>query len=116
MVEEAERKGVADKLVVVVGSDFGRTPGYNSNNGKDHWSVTSLMLMAPGIEGNRVIGSSDERHVGHSIDPETLASKEDGIRLTPGSIHHALRTYLGIAEHPVVAPFRIDEPNVRFWG
>ena len=116
LVEEAERQGVADKLVVVVGSDFGRTPGYNMNNGKDHWSITSLMMMAPGITGNRVIGSSNERHVGHSIDAQTLEFKEDGIRLTPGSIHHALRTYLGIADHPVVAPFAIDEPNLPFFG
>ena len=116
LIEEAERQGVADKLVVLVGSDFGRTPGYNMNNGKDHWSITSMMLMAPGITGNRVIGSSDERHVAHSIDPQTLARKDDGIRLTPGSIHQSLRSYLGIAEHPVVTPFHIDEPNIPLLG
>ena len=44
------------------------------NNGKDHWSITSLMMMAPGVTDNRVIGSSDERHAA-SINPTTLAPR-----------------------------------------
>lgn len=28
--------GIADRLVVVVGSDFGRTTHYNAEDGKDH--------------------------------------------------------------------------------
>ena len=57
--EEAERQGIADQLVVMVGSDFGRTPGYNDGNGKDHWSITSVLLMGKGVRGNRVIGLTD---------------------------------------------------------
>jgi hypothetical protein len=116
LMEEAERQGVADKLVVVIGSDFGRTPGYNMNNGKDHWSISSMMMMGPGIVGGRVIGSSDERHRALNINAQTLAQDESGLRLTPGSIHRALRGYLGIAEHPVLAPFRIGEPDLPLLG
>jgi len=61
LMEEAERQGVADRLVVAVGSDFARTPWYNDTNGKDHWSITSMMMMGPGIRGGRVIGATDER-------------------------------------------------------
>ena len=71
-----------------------------------------MMMMGPGIVGNRVIGSSDERHRGHSINAQTLAQQADGVRLTPGSIHRSLRNYLGIGEHPVLAPFRIGEPDL----
>lgn len=56
----AEQQGIAQQVVVVMGSDFGRSPGYNSGQGKDHWSVTSMMMIGDGIAGNRVIGATDE--------------------------------------------------------
>jgi hypothetical protein len=71
-MQEAERMGIADKVAVVMGSDFGRTPGYNNGNGKDHWPISSMMMMGPGIPGNRVIGGTDERHNLFLIDPVTL--------------------------------------------
>lgn len=89
--DEAERQGIADKLVVMVGSDFGRTPGYNSNNGKDHWSVTSVLLMGSGIPGNKVIGTSTHRHKSIEVNPTTLQPDESGIRIEPKHIHRALR-------------------------
>ena len=45
----AEQMGLADKLYVLVTSDFGRTPKYNSDGGRDHWNVTSALVMGPGI-------------------------------------------------------------------
>ncbi|WP_373046855.1 DUF1501 domain-containing protein [Vulgatibacter sp.] len=96
LMTEAEAAGVGDRVVVVVGSDFGRTPGYNEGNGKDHWSVTSLMLMGPGIRGNRVIGSTDERHRPLAVNPETLQTDPDGVRIKPAHVHRALRRLAGI--------------------
>ena len=101
--EEAERQGVADDLIVMVSSDFGRTPGYNDGNGKDHWSITSVLLMGKGIRGNRVIGKTDERHRPIPLDPETLqpaADPEKGIRIEPKHIHRALRKLAGINDDP----------------
>lgn len=94
--DEADRQGVADQLVVVVGSDFGRTPGYNDGNGKDHWSITSVLLMGKGIPGNKVIGTTDERHRPITLDPATLRPKEGGIRIEPIHIHLALRKLAGV--------------------
>jgi hypothetical protein len=96
--DEAERQGIADKLTVVVGSDFGRTPAYNSGNGKDHWSTTSMMLMGRGITGNRVIGASDERVRSLAINPSTFAVDASGVRLEPKHIHRALRKLAGVEE------------------
>lgn len=97
--DEAERQGIADDLIVVVGSDFGRTPGYNNGNGKDHWSITSMLLMGAGIPGNKVIGRTDPRHKPFEVDPDTLEVVESGgIRIQPGSVHHALRRLAGIDE------------------
>ncbi len=95
--DEAERQGVADELVVMVGSDFGRTPGYNDGNGKDHWSITSVLLMGKGVKGNRVVGTTDERHRPIAVDPATLRPDPDGgIRIEPKHIHRALRKLAGL--------------------
>lgn len=108
--EEAERQGVADRVVVVVGSDFGRTPGYNMNDGKDHWSVTSMILMGAGIEGNRTIGGSTYRHALKTVDPSTLETLEgdQGVRIEPGHIHLELRKHAGIDATELNAAFPLD--------
>jgi uncharacterized protein (DUF1501 family) len=93
---QAETMGLADKIIVVVGSDFGRTPGYNGGDGKDHWSVNSMFAMGAGIPGNRVIGASDEGHRPMTINPTTLALDENGVRLRPEHVHAALRKLAGI--------------------
>jgi hypothetical protein len=102
LMQEAQRQGVADKMVVIVGSDFGRTPGYNDGAGKDHWSITSMMVLGAGVRGNRVVGASDARHNALKIDPGTLAQSDGGITLRPEHIHAALRRLAGIDGDPVV--------------
>ncbi|MFN3200863.1 MAG: DUF1501 domain-containing protein [Bradymonadia bacterium] len=107
---EAERQGIADELIVVVGSDFGRTPGYNDGNGKDHWSITSMLLMGAGIPGNMVIGETDARHRPMEVDPATLQVVESGgVRIQPGAVHLALRRLAGIAE---TGPSRAQFPLI----
>ena len=103
-MQEAERQGVADKVAIVMGSDFGRTPGYNNGNGKDHWPITSMMMMGPGIPGNRVIGGSDQRHGRLLIDPTTLqvtGSPEtaSGVQLSIAHVHRALRDLAGVGNN-----------------
>lgn len=96
--EEAERQGVADELVIVVGSEFGRTPGYNALRGKDHWPVTSALVMGKGIAGGRVVGATSERHEALPVDPRTLAVGTRGVRIEPKHVHQELRRLAGIAE------------------
>ncbi len=96
IMEEAERQGLADRILLLIGSDFGRTPWYNAGNGKDHFSITSMLMIGPGIPGNRVIGRTDERVTPRRLDPDTLKVDDDGIRITPGHIHATLRQHLGI--------------------
>jgi hypothetical protein len=97
--QEAERQGVADKLCVLMCSDFGRTPQYNGANGKDHWSITSMIAMGAGIPGNRVVGQTDGGHNAMLLDPATLQPTTDaakGVRLSPAHVHRGLRRLLGI--------------------
>ena len=91
ILDEAERHDLADRVVIVVGSDFARTPWYNDGNGKDHWSVSSMMMMGPGIRGGRVIGATDERQVPIGVNPTTLAVEEGGMRVTYAHVHSSLR-------------------------
>lgn len=97
--DEAERQGIADKLTVMVGSDFGRTPGYNGGNGKDHWAITSVLLMGRGVTGNRVLGETTDRHVPIPLDAQTgRPASGAGMRIQPGHIHRALRRLAGLPE------------------
>lgn len=95
-MDEAERRGIADKVVIVVGSDFARTPYYNDGMGKDHWSITSMLLMGPGIRGGRVVGATDGRQVPLKLDPETLTPRDNGVRITPADVHASLRQLAGM--------------------
>ena len=93
----AEQLGLADRILLVVGSDFGRTNFYNDGNGKDHWPIGSYMIMEQGARwGNRVVGATDELHFARSIDPNSLKVSDDGIILTPAHIHQAVQKHLGI--------------------
>src|SRR5688572_8914339 len=68
---------IREKLVVIVQSEMGRTPTYNNGNGKDHWSIGSIMFLGRNIKGDRVIGATDEKQFGVNLNPATLAADKD---------------------------------------
>ena len=96
----AEINGLADRLVVVIGSDFGRTNKYNADQGKDHWPIGSFVVMEKNQRWtNRVIGSTDALHFAHKVNSSTLQRDDaGGILIHPRHVHKALRRYLGIAD------------------
>ncbi|MEY3457547.1 MAG: hypothetical protein RL215_704 [Planctomycetota bacterium] len=101
VLHRAEELHIREKLVVVVQSEMGRTPNYNAGNGKDHWSIGSVMFIGNGIQGDRVIGATDAGLFARKLNPQTLnVSEEDGVMVRPEQIHQALRELAGIAEHP----------------
>ena len=102
--QQIESHSLQDRVTVLVGSDFGRTPFYNDNRGKDHWNVTSMMAMGAGIRGNRVVGATDDHVEALRINPQTLGLDPDGIILTPKHIHLALRQLAGIGSELTGAP------------
>jgi uncharacterized protein (DUF1501 family) len=112
---------IREKLVVVVQSEMGRTPDYNKGNGKDHWSIGSIMFIGPSIKGNRVLGATDEKQFAVPMNPKTLAlDKEKGSRVRPEHIHEALRQFAGIANHPHAKKFPLGltekEQLQGLWG
>jgi hypothetical protein len=106
VLRRAEELKIRDRLVLIAQSEMGRTPNYNSGNGKDHWSIGSIWFLGKGIQGDRVLGATDEKQFHIPINPRTLAlDKEKGIRVRPEHIHAALRELAGIADHPFSKKF-----------
>lgn len=61
LVEDLAESGLLKKTLIVMLSEFGRTPDVNEDAGRDHWSeVFSCFVAGGGITGGKVIGSSDE--------------------------------------------------------
>jgi hypothetical protein len=121
LLRRAEDLQIRDKLVVVMQSEMGRTPNYNNGNGKDHWSIGSVMFLGRGIKGNRVLGATDERQFAVPVNARTLATEKDaGIRVRPEHLHQALRELAGIADHAYSRRFPLgvaDNEKLRgFWG
>ena len=107
--QQAEEKGFADRVTMLIGSDFGRTPHYNSNNGKDHWPIGSVIVMEKNASWtNRVVGQTDEGHNALSINPKTLERDDrNGSKIHPQHVHKALRRHLGIENSIVEQNFTL---------
>jgi hypothetical protein len=120
IVSYAAQKGLTERLVVVVTSDFARGPQYNGDNdgsGKDHWPVSSALVLGPGIAGGRVIGATDDEQRPRKIDKTSLALDDNGVVLTPGHLHRELRRLAGIGDATATAKYPIsDEPLPLFAG
>ncbi|MEM6291765.1 MAG: DUF1501 domain-containing protein [Myxococcota bacterium] len=112
--------GIGDKVVLIAGSDFGRTPGYNDGNGKDHWSISSMMMMGAGIEGNRVIGATDEGHRAYGINTDLSVDQSEDVRLKilPAHIHSAIRKRYALgADNELAAMFPLtNEEELPIFG
>ncbi len=60
LLEDLSQRGLLDQTLVVWLGEFGRTPKFNANAGRDHWGhVFSIALAGAGIRGGVVHGSSD---------------------------------------------------------
>lgn len=87
LIDDMHQRGLLDETLVVLMSEFGRTPRMNPNAGRDHWGpVFSIALAGGGVRGGQVVGSSDR--VG--------AFPRDG-RVVPGDLHATILHCLGVA-------------------
>ena len=60
LIRDLDRSGLLDSTLVMVSSEFGRTPKINGTAGRDHWpKVFSVVLAGGGIKKGL-----DLRHVG----------------------------------------------------
>lgn len=111
-LRKAESMGLSNRLTVALVSDFGRTPWYNSDNGKDHWNATSAVVVGPGVEGGRVVGFTDEEQRPLPVDPKNpTRTSADGVVPTPAHLHAELRRVLGLANTDLDARYRVVPPG-----
>jgi uncharacterized protein (DUF1501 family) len=60
LIRDLDRRGMLDSTLVMVTSEFGRTPKINKDAGRDHWPrVFSCVLAGGGVKRGSVYGSSD---------------------------------------------------------
>lgn len=110
--------GIADRTTIVIGSDFGRTPYYNSGNGKDHWPITSVMVLHPTTvnTGGRVFGASTTDFRAQSINPQTGLAEASGDMLGPQHVNQALRELMGIQNNPLMADYPLAANPFNIFG
>ncbi len=61
LLNDLKDRGMLDSTLVLCLGEFGRTPGVNSQAGRDHWSnAFSACLGGGGVKMGKVIGASDD--------------------------------------------------------
>ncbi|MEZ6122221.1 MAG: DUF1501 domain-containing protein [Planctomycetaceae bacterium] len=67
LLDDLKQRGLLNKTLIVLTTEFGRTPKINQNAGRDHHPACfSSMLAGAGIRGGQVVGSTDR--IGKSVD------------------------------------------------
>jgi hypothetical protein len=60
LVRDLEERGLLDSTLVMVTTEFGRSPKINGNAGRDHWpKVFSIVLTGGGLKRGFTFGKSD---------------------------------------------------------
>ncbi|MCX6858145.1 MAG: DUF1501 domain-containing protein [Verrucomicrobia bacterium] len=62
LLQDLESRGMLNETLVVLATEFGRTPEINVNDGRDHHPAGfSCVLAGGGIRGGQVYGATDEK-------------------------------------------------------
>src|ERR1051326_4830742 len=73
LIRDLDRTGLLNSTLVMVSSEFGRTPKINATAGRDHWpKVFSVVLAGGGIKRGFVYGTSDSTASEPENDPLTV--------------------------------------------
>ena len=102
LLEDLSAKGLLDDTLVVLASEFGRTPVINANAGRDHHPTAySALLAGGGIKGGRFYGKSDAGGV--HVDDDGVAPED-----LNATIAYALGLPLGkVVTSPTGRPFKV---------
>jgi hypothetical protein len=95
LIRDLDSRGLLARTLILVSSEFGRTPKINQTAGRDHWpKVFSVMLAGGGIKGGAVYGASN-----------ATASEPDTDPVGPADLATTVYHMLGIvAESELMAP------------
>nr|WP_068264525.1 DUF1501 domain-containing protein [Rubripirellula obstinata] len=95
LIDDLSDRGMLDETLVMVTSEFGRTPKVNTDAGRDHWpKVFSVMLAGGGIKGGIIHGASD-----------STAAEPDSDPVSPADLAATMYRLLGIvSDKELMAP------------
>jgi len=86
LLQDLHDRGLLDSTLVVVASEFGRSPQLNRYGGRDHWPhAWSVALAGCGVRGGAVVGRT-------SPDGREVVERE----VTPAHLHHTCLQALGV--------------------
>ena len=86
LITDLKQRGLLDSTLVMITSEFGRTPKINQTNGRDHWPrVFSTVLAGGGTKAGFAYGTSDAL----AAEPETDA-------VTPSQLAATMFHLMGI--------------------
>ncbi|MBC8355640.1 MAG: DUF1501 domain-containing protein [Planctomycetes bacterium] len=78
LLNDLQDRGMLEKTLVVVTTEFGRTPRINQLAGRDHWpNAFSIVMAGGGVKGGQVIGATDKQAAEVSdrpISPEDMVA------------------------------------------
>ncbi len=97
LVTRLDEEDLLEDTVVAVVSEMGRTPRLNDSAGKDHWPVTSAMVIGTELIGGRVLGGTSDEFGGRNVDLETGTIDDDnGSPLRHGNFAAGLLERVGV--------------------
>lgn len=95
LVSDLDERGLLDETLVLVSTEFGRTPKLNQDGGRDHWAkVFSVAAAGGGLKRGTIIGSSG-----------ATATEPEDAPVSPEDLAATVLHQLGIpAEKELMAP------------
>lgn len=74
LIQDLKSKGLFDKTLIALGTEFGRSPRVNANSGRDHHpGVYSAFFAGGGIKGGQFYGTSDKDGFSPDRDPVAVS-------------------------------------------
>lgn len=96
LLSRLEAEGLLEDTVVAVVSEMGRTPKLNGDAGKDHWPVTSAMVIGTELAGGQVLGATTDAFGGANVDLQTGEVDDGGSPLRHGNFAAGLLERVGV--------------------
>ncbi len=96
LIADLKQRGMLDETLVVIGTEFGRTPGAEGSNGRDHHPYGfSIAMAGGGVKGGVAHGKTDELGF-HAV--------EDRHYVT--DLHATVLRLMGVDHHRLEIPGR----------
>ncbi len=92
LLKDLERRGMLENTLVVVATEFGRTPRINVMAGRDHWpQAFSIVMAGGGLKAGLAVGETDKQ-AAYVVDRP----------VTPADMAATVLTVLGVDPHTIM--------------